>query len=230
MESLKIKTDNINDFVHDYKYNLFDIKHLYKINIKKFSIIISVCAKICCFFYIFSHDDIIDVINYSKELLYTDNKNYNNYKILWKETPIKILHINPFKNTIQSLYLEYNNIINKLNMLQNIKKQFIISKYNECLKYIDYAEEEYSCQENLLLSLSKINKYYIDIDILITNIIMSSVQKHTFCISTELNIDINSFIFEIHDNLMIYESIKSILFTDDFYFRFKNINSLIHLL
>jgi hypothetical protein len=98
----------------------------------------------------------------------------------------------PFYNKIQSIYSEYDNIINKLDKLKILKTKFIISKYNECLKHLEYAEEECSDLEKLLSSLSKINKYCEEIDNLITNIIMLPIQCRTFCISTYIDIDIIS--------------------------------------
>jgi hypothetical protein len=103
----------------------------------------------------------------------------------------------PIKNKIRSMYLECDNIINSLIILKKITKEFIISKYNECLKHSEYAEEECLAQEKLLLSLSKINKYNADIDKLVTNIIISPIQKHTFCISTQINV--NEPLYEIND-------------------------------
>jgi hypothetical protein len=105
----------------------------------------------------------------------------------------------PIKNKIRSMYLECDNIINSLIILKKTVKEFIISKYNECLKHSEYAEEECLAQEKLLLSLSKINKYNADIDKLVTNIIMSPIQKHTFCISTRINININDPLYEMFD-------------------------------
>jgi hypothetical protein len=95
------------------------------------------------------------------------------------------------------MYLECDNIINSLTILKKTVGEFMISKYNECLKYSDYAKEECLSQEKLLLSLSKINKYNADIDKLVTNIIISPIQKHTFCISTQINV--NEPLYEIND-------------------------------
>ena len=95
------------------------------------------------------------------------------------------------------MYLKYDEIINRLDILKKIKIHFVISKYNDCLKQLDYAVEECLAQEKLLVSLSKINKYDIDLDNLITNIIMLPIQKHIFCISIQFNIDIPS--YELND-------------------------------
>ena len=84
---------------------------------------------------------------------------------------------------ISILNLEYDKIINELNKLKILKIKIIKEKYNECLKQLEYAEEECLGQEKLLVALSKINKYDEIIDDMITNIIMLPIQKHTFCIS-----------------------------------------------
>ncbi len=128
-------------------------------------------------------------INYKKYVKLYKNKSYIHIPI-----HIKI----PLQNKIQLLYLEYNEIQDKLIELKSMFRQFIISKYNECLKYLEYAEEECLSQEKLLVTLSKINKYDIYLDNLTTNIIMSPIQKHTFCISTHINCDI---IFPIHKKI-----------------------------
>ena len=107
--------------------------------------------------------------------------------------------IKNIENKIHPMYLECDNIINSLIILKKTVREFIISKYNEFLKCSEYAEEECLSQEKLLLSLSKINKYDADIDKLVTNIIMSPIQKHTFCISTRINININDPLYELNE-------------------------------
>ena len=111
--------------------------------------------------------------------------------------------IKNIENKIQLMFIECDNIINSLIILKKTVRELIISKYNECLKYSEYAEEECLGQEKLLLSLSKINKYDADIDKLVTNIIMSPIQKHTFCISTRININVNEPLYEINEECII---------------------------
>ena len=147
-----------------------------------------------------------EVKNISKSYMYLLVIKHLSYIDSWCKTSTNVV-LSPviklsLQNKIQSTRLEYDDIINKLIELKKVKTEFIISKYNECLKYLNYAEEECSSQEKLLLSLAKINKYDIKLDNLITNIIMLPIQKHTFCISTFTNIDIIvSEIFE-HKNVI----------------------------
>jgi hypothetical protein len=174
--------------------------------------------EIGCFFYLVADENILNKIYYNQiNFGYQDCDTnddtsfmclvfakYFDYIETWCDfkTNIKIHlpeHIKiPLQNKIKSVP-EYDDIINKLNTLKKLKTEFIISKYNECLKHLEYAEEECLSSEKLLLSLSKINKYDSDLDNLVTNIIDLPIRKHTFCISTHIDIDINvidSTIFE----------------------------------
>ena len=201
----EIKKENIialiKCFNQKYFYDMsYDLKFEYKY--------VNLFIEISYFFYLLTNENILnEICSNQLNFGYQDMKymtilihNYWNYNTLWKNsterqivTPILI----PLQNKIKSMYMEYDDIINKLDKLKILKTKFIISKYNECLKYSEYVEEECLGQEKLLLSLSKINKYNTDIDKLVTNIIMLPIQKHTFCISTCIDI-----IIPIHE---IYE-------------------------
>ena len=124
-------------------------------------------------------------------------------KLLKKPLTIHTITETRIQNKIQLMFIECDNIINSLIILKKTVREFIISKYNECLKCSEYAEEECLSQEKLLLSLSKINKYNADINKLVTNIIMSPIQKHTFCISTRININVNEPLYEINEECII---------------------------
>ena len=170
------------------------------------------------FFYLLTNKNILNEI-YTNQLnfgyqnmkymdILTDNyrtDNYLGYVTLWRNSTHKTQIVSPIliplQNKIKSICLEYDDIINKLDKLKILKTKFIISKYNECLKYLEYAEEECLSQEKLLVSLSKINKYNADIDNLITNIIMLPIQKHTFCISTRIDIIVP--IYQIYEHQIL---------------------------
>jgi hypothetical protein len=166
-----------------------------------------------CFFYLFNdtqfltdtYDNYIKIDHQKPTELncarHTEHyiKICHNYLLLWfkqstyTNLPIQIkipLH-DMLQNKTHPIYQKYDGIIDKLNKLKKIFRDFIISKYNECLKYQEYAEEECLSSEKLLVTLSKINKYDSDLDNLVRNIIDLPIQKHTFCISSQININCN---------------------------------------
>jgi hypothetical protein len=151
------------------------------------------------FFYLLTNENILNEIYNNQINFGYQDVNYlivliqkhSIYYDLWRNsmerqivTPILI----PLQNKIKSMFIDYDEILNRLDKLKILKTKFIISKYNECLKYLEYAEEECLGSEKLLVTVSKINKYDKIIDNMVTNIIMSPIQKHIFCISTRINI------------------------------------------
>jgi hypothetical protein len=162
-------------------------------------IYINLFMEISCFFYLLTNENILNEIYNNQIKFGYQDVNYlivliqkhSIYYDLWKNsmeiqivTPILI----PLQNKIKSMLIDYDEILNRLDKLKTLKTKFIISKYNECLKHLEYAEEECLSSEKLLATLSKINKYDKIIDNMVTNIIMSPIQKHIFCISTRINV------------------------------------------
>lgn len=200
---------------YGYKHDPYGPRSSY-INIYSFAYkYIQLFKEITQFLYLITDETILNQL-YFDQLIFdrvdTDNltiliRNYRKYReqmngLVQFKIPdyIKI----PFQNKIQSIYSEYDNIINKCCPLKKMFRQFIISKYNECLKYLEYAEEEYLGLEKLLSSLSKINKYCADIDNLVTNIIMLPIKCFTFCISTHVNIIGKYITYEINEQYINY--------------------------
>ena len=191
---------------------------------------VNLFLEISYFLYLLADENILNSIYYNQiNIGYQDMsfitiliKNYWIYNKLWRKSKhiktvpqIKI----PLQSKIQLIHLEYDAILNKIVLLKQIFRQIIISKYDECIKYSDYAEEECQSSEKLLLSLSKINKYDVKLDNLITNIIMLPIQKHTFCISTHMNVvfptsKIHEHCININlDNIIITSSFKKLFQT-----------------
>lgn len=112
---------------------------------------------------------------------------------------------NEYKNKtkIESIYNDYGKILTKLDNLKKTKIDFYNDEYKKNLKYIDYALEECNTSYLFMMSVIDIDDYNIDyynmykIDNIINNLITNNIQKHSFCISTQLNIP--HVIFEIND-------------------------------
>ena len=112
---------------------------------------------------------------------------------------------NEYKNKtkIESIYTDYGKILTKLDNLKKTKIDFYNDEYKKNLKYIDYALEECNTSYLFMMSVIDIDDCNIDyynmykIDNIINNLITNNIQKHSFCISTQLNIP--HVIFEIND-------------------------------
>ena len=92
----------------------------------------------------------------------------------------------------------YDVIINSLNDCQIRKLQFIKNEFEKYIKYCDYAEEQCVIQEKMLLSISQMNTYSDELNIIVETLIMEPIQKHICLISTYTIIVYPSFIFIIN--------------------------------
>jgi len=103
------------------------------------------------------------------------------------------------------VYDEYDKILMEFDNLKKIKIDFCKNEYKKNLKYIDYALEECDASYLLMTGLVNIDKYNINyndvnnIDNIINKLIKNDIQKHIFCISTQIIIPYEIFkIFEIN--------------------------------
>lgn len=140
-----------------------------------------------CFLYLITHNEFLNEIC-KQYINYDMTKIINYYREECDEFYIVNcnLPINIKINT--SLYIVYDEILIQLDRLKKIKIDVIYNAYKSSLKYSDYAEEECLSQEKLLLSLSKINKYDVYVDNLVTSLLLEPIQQHTFCISTIISV------------------------------------------
>jgi hypothetical protein len=160
-----------------------------------------------CFLYLITHNEFLNEIC-KQYMNYDMTKIINYYKeecdefyILKCDLPINIkIHYNfPF--------VFYDEVLSRLDKLKKIKIDAIYNAYKSSLKYSDYAEEECLSLEKLLLSLSKINKYDVYIDNMVTSLLIEPIQCHIFCISTKISVPMLNYlqIKSINDFAVIYK-------------------------
>ena len=110
----------------------------------------------------------------------------------------KIYKIIQWQNIDKYKYDIYDVIINSLNNCQIKKLQFMKNEFEKYIKYCDYAEEQCVIQEKMLLSISQMNTYSDELNIIVETLIMEPIQKHICLISTYTIIVYPSFVFIIN--------------------------------
>jgi hypothetical protein len=148
----------------------------------------------------FNKCDILDKINFiDSETMMNFQYSYFLLMVLM-ETYQDII-----KTKLVFVYDEYEKILMEFDNLKKIKIDFCKNEYKKNLKYIDYALEECDASYLLMTRLVNIDTYNINyndinnIDNIINKLIKNDIQKHIFCISTQIIIPHEIFkIFEMN--------------------------------
>lgn len=196
MDNLLIKLYQFNNtFDKQYKPCLF-----FKLN-----------TNIACFFYIMTHNEFLNKLykyyfdfNVIRINLFT----YDVYKINYSKL------VNLFNKPINiklnySIESKYNEIINQLDNLKIIRILTIKKLYEQSIKTMEFAEQQYDIYENILISISNQNKY----DNLITLLLSEPYQYHVFCLSTKIIINMPEISINVTTNNFeyIYDKMTKLL-------------------
>jgi len=159
-----------------------------------------------CFLYLITHNKFL-----TKLYKYYFDFDFDNTKMKFFKKYLDMFYIlngsRPIniKLNYQS-YSQYDEILKQLDNLKNIKNLSLIKLFKQSIKFAEYAEEECLASEKLLNVIAKQNTYDKFNDDIATYLIVSPIQKHTFCMSMQTMInmpEISINVFE-HEFKIIY--------------------------